>query len=234
MKKSASKRKEANQKVSVDQNWAVFNPNAAGIDLGSREHGVAVPAERDPQNVRRLGTTTPDLEVLAKWLKQCGVTDVAMEATGVYWIAVYQLLERRGFNGLLVNARQIKNVSGRKSDVLDCQWIQRLHTYGLLGGSFRPADAYCVVRSLVRYRDELIAGRTTQIQHMQKALLQMKIQLRAVLSDICGESGLAIIEAILQGERDPVKLAALAHRRVKSSREQIAKALVGDYRTEHL
>jgi len=195
---------------------------------------VAVPAERDPQNVRRLGTTTPDLEELAKWLKQCGVTDVAMEATGVYWIAVYQLLERRGFNVLLVNARQIKNVSGRKSDVLDCQWIQRLHTYGLLGGSFRPADAYCVVRSLVRYRDELIAGRTTQIQHMQKALLQMNIPLRAVLSDICGESGLAIIEAILQGERDPVKLAALAHRRVKSSREQIAKALVGDYRTEHL
>ena len=141
MKKSASKRKEANQKVSVDQNWAVFNPNAAGIDLGSREHWVAVPAERDPQNVRRLGTTTPDLEELAKWLKQCGVTDVALEATGVYWIAVYQLLERRGFNGLLVNARQIKNVSGRKSDVLDCHWIQRLHTYGLLGGSFRPRES---------------------------------------------------------------------------------------------
>jgi transposase len=126
---------------------------------------------------------------VAEWLKEHGLTHVAMEATGVYWIAVFQLLERRGFKVLLVNARQIKNVSGRKSDVLDCQWIQRLHTYGLLGGSFRPADPYCVVRSYLRYRDELIAARSVQIQHMQKALLQMNLQLSVVLSDISGESG---------------------------------------------
>jgi transposase len=234
MKKSTSKRKKATRKVSIDQDWSIINPNAAGIDLGSREHWVAVPASRAAENVRRFGTTTPELEAMAGWFKQCQVTHVAMEATGVYWVAVYQLLERRGLQVLLVNARQIKNVSGRKSDVLDCQWIQRLHTYGLLGGSFRPADAYCVVRSLVRYRDELIAGRTTQVQHMQKALLQMNLQLRVVISDICGESGLTIIEAILKGERDPVKLASLAHRRVKSSRQEIAQALVGDYRSEHL
>jgi transposase len=234
MKKSSSKKKKAMPKIAIDQNWSVINPNAAGIDLGSREHWVAVPPARDAQSVQCFGTTTPQLEAMAQWLKQCRVTHVAMEATGVYWIAVYQYLEGQGLKVLLVNARQIKNVTGRKSDVLDCQWIQRLHTYGLLGGSFRPADAYCAVRSLVRYRDELIAGRTTQVQHMQKALLQMNLQLRVVLSDICGESGLAIIEAILQGERDPVKLAALAHRRVKSSRDQIAQALVGDYRREHL
>jgi transposase len=234
MKKSLFKRKKANAKVSIDPNWSVLNANAAGIDLGSRQHWVAVPPERDAQSVRPFGTTTPELEKLAAWLKQCQVSHVAMEATGVYWIPLYQLLERQGFKVLLVNARQIKNVSGRKTDVQDCQWIQRLHTYGLLGGSFRPADPYCVVRTLVRYREELVAGRTTQVQHMQKALLQMNIQLRAVLSDICGESGLAIIGAILRGERDPVKLAALAHRRVKSSRDQLAQALVGDYRREHL
>ena len=234
MKKSISKRKKSTPKVSIDQNWSVLNPNAAGIDLGSREHWVAVPPEREAQSVRCFGTTTPELEALAEWLKKCQVSHVAMEATGVYWIPVYQLLERKGFKVLLVNARQIKNVSGRKTDVEDCQWIQRLHTYGLLGGSFRPADAYCVVRSLVRYRDELIAGSTTQVQHLQKALLQMNVQLRGVLSDICGESGLAIIGAILQGQRDPLKMAALAHRRVKASREQLAQALVGDYRSEHL
>jgi transposase len=234
MKPSSAKKKKTMPKTSIDQNWSVINPNTAGIDLGSREHWVAVPPDREAQSVQAFGTTTPQLEAMAGWLKQCRVTHVAMEATGVYWIAVYQYLEGQGFQVLLVNARQIKNVSGRKSDVLDCQWIQRLHTYGLLGGSFRPADGYCVVRTLLRYRDELIAGRTTQVQHMQKALLQMNLQLRVVLSDICGESGLAIIEAILQGERDPVKLAGLAHHRVKSTRHQIAEALVGDYRSEHL
>jgi transposase len=234
MKRSSSKSKKTMPKITIDQNWSILHSNAAGIDLGSREHWVAVPPDRDAQSVQCFGATTPQLEAMAQWLKQCRVTHVAMEATGVYWIAVYQYLERQGFHVLLVNARQIKNVSGRKSDVLDCQWIQRLHTYGLLGGSFRPGDAYCVVRSLMRYRDELIAGRTTQVQHMQKALLQMNLQLRVVLSDLCGESGLAIIRAILQGERDPLKLAALAHRRVKSSRDQIAQALVGDYRSEHL
>lgn len=234
MKKSSSQRKKAKQKVSIDQNWSMLNPNAAGIDLGAREHWVSIPPGRATQPVCRFGTTTPDLEEMANWLKESAVTHVAMEATGVYWIPVFQLLERRGFAVLLVNARQIKNVSGRKTDILDCQWIQRLHTYGLLGGSFRPADPYCVLRSYLRYRDELIAGRSVQIQHMQKALLQMNVRLGVVLSDISGESGLNIIEAILEGERDPVRLAGMANRRVKSSREQIARALVGDYRAEHL
>jgi len=234
MNKSSRKTKKAKQKISLDQTWPALHPHAAGIDLGAREHWVAIPPDRAAPTVRCFGTTTPDLEALAHWLKEHGVTHVAMEATGVYWIAVFQLLERRGFAVLLVNARQIKNVSGRKSDVADCQWIQRLHTYGLLGGSFRPADAYCVVRSYARYRDELIGARSVQIQHMQKALLEMNLQLTVVLADIVGESGRAILAAILEGERDPVKLASLADPRVKSSREQIAKALVGDYRTEHL
>ena len=234
MRKKAQNHKNRKKKIAVDQAWPLINHNAAGIDLGSREHWVAVPEGRDAQSVRGFGTFTSDLEELAEWLKKCGITSVAMEATGVYWIPLFQLLERRGFEVLLVNARQIKNVSGRKSDVLDCQWIQRLQTYGLLGASFRPADPYCVVRSYLRYRDELVAARSTQTQHMQKALQQMNVQLTQVLSDINGLSGLAIIQAILQGERHPLKLAAMVDRRVKSTQSQIAKALIGDYRAEHL
>jgi transposase len=234
MQKKAQKAKNQKKKVSVEQNWPLINPNAAGIDLGAKEHWVAVPEGRDQQNIRCYGTFTSDLEEMAGWLEKCGITSVAMEATGVYWIPIFQLLERRGFKVLLVNARQIKNVSGRKSDVSDCQWIQRLHAYGLLGGSFRPADPYCVVRSYLRYRDELVAARSTQTQHMQKALQQMNIQLKQVLSDINGLSGLTIIAEILKGERDPIRLAGLAHARVKASNSQIAKALIGDYRAEHL
>jgi transposase len=234
MKNKSPKTKKGKQRISINQAWPLINADAAGVDLGSREHWVAVPEGRSPQSVRCFGTFTADLEALADWLKECRVSSVAMEATGVYWIALFQILERRGLAVLLVNARQIKNVSGRKSDVADCQWIQRLHAYGLLGGSFRPADPYCVVRSYLRYRDELVAARTTQTQHMQKALQQMNVQLHQVLSDVNGVSGLAIIDAIIQGERNPLKLAGLAHRRVKSTTEQIAKALVGDYRAEHL
>jgi transposase len=234
MRKPSKSTKKKKQKVSINQDWPMLHPHAAGVDLGAKEHWVSVPQDRDPQPVRRFGTFTADLEALAQWLKDCRITSVAMEATGVYWIALFQLLERHGFAVLLVNARQIKNVSGRKSDVQDCQWIQRLHTYGLLGGSFRPADPYCVVRSYLRYRDELVAARSTQTQHMQKALAQMNVQLTQVLSDINGQSGLAIIGAILTGERNPLTLAALASQRVHASPAQIAKALVGDYRTEHL
>ena len=168
MRKKTKNHKERKKKVSVDQVWPSINPNAAGIDLGSREHWVAVPQNGDAKQVRCFGTFTAELKELADWLTQCGVSSVAMEATGVYWIPLFQLLEQRGFEVLLVNARQIKNVSGRKSDVLDCQWIQRLHTYGLLGASFRPADPYCVARSYLRYRDELVTGRSTQTQHMQR------------------------------------------------------------------
>lgn len=234
MRKKTKNQDQAKQKVSIHQEWPLINPHAAGVDLGAREHWVAVPAGRDPQPVRCFGTFTADLEALADWLQACEITHVALEATGVYWIPLFQLLERRGLAVLLVNARQIKNVSGRKSDVLDCQWIQRLHTYGLLGGSFRPADPYCVLRSYLRYRDELVAGRSTQTQHMQKALQQMNLQLTQVLSDINGVSGQAILAAILAGERNPLKLAGLIHRRVKASQKEVAKALVGDYRAEHL
>ena len=234
MKSKARNSKKHNQKASIDQAWEMINPQAAGIDIGSKEHFVCVPPGSAPTTVRSFGTFTADLEALADWLKECGVTSVAMEATGVYWIPVFQILEARGFEVLLVNPRQTKNVAGRKTDVQDCQWIQRLHTYGLLQGSFRPADPYCVLRTYMRYRDELVGARSTQCQHMQKALQQMNIQLAQVLSDVTGVSGLAIIGAILKGERDPVELAKLADRRVRATPAAIQKALVGDYRPEHL
>ena len=234
MKSKTQKAKKPNKKIAIDQGWELINPNAAGIDIGSREHWACVPAGRTEKNVRPFGTFTADLEALADWFEEGKITSVAMEATGVYWIPVFQILERRGFQVILVNARQTKNVAGHKTDVKDCQWIQRLHTYGLLQGSFRPEDQYCVVRTYLRYRDEMVSARSTQCQHLQKALQQMNVQLHHVLSDVTGVSGLAIISAILEGERDPVKLAALVDRRVRASQGTIQKALVGDYRTEHL
>lgn len=234
MKNKTPKSKKRKQKISIDQGWEAIHPHAAGIDIGAKEHFVCVPAEATPKNVRSFSTFTADLEALADWLEECGVTSVAMEATGVYWIPVFQILEQRGFSAILVNARQTKNVAGRKSDVQDCQWIQRLHTYGLLQGSFRPEDCYCVLRTYLRYRDELVTARSTQCQHMHKALQQMNVQLAQVLSDVTGVSGMAIIEAILAGERDPVKLAALVDPRVRATTATIQKALKGDYRPEHL
>jgi transposase len=232
--KHANPKNKKPKKVVLDESWEKINLNAAGIDIGARELFVGVPSDRDQEPVRRFGTKTPDLEDLAQWLKDCRIETVAMEATGIYWIATFQLLERKGFQVLLVNPRQIKNVTGKKSDVMDCQWIQKLHTFGLLGASFRPADPYCVARTYARLRDDLTAGATTQIQLMQKALHQMNVQLAHVLSDITGTSGMAIIEAILAGQRNPLVLAELASRRVKSSKDEIAKALVGDWREEHL
>lgn len=232
--KHANQKKKQFKKIALDEKWEKLNPNAAGIDIGARELFVCVPADRDPESVRRFGTKTPDLEALAQWLKDCRIETVAMEATGIYWIATFQLLERKGFKAVLVNPRQIKNVTGKKSDVMDCQWIQKLHTFGLLGGSFRPADPYCVARTYMRLRDDLIAGSTAQIQLMQKALHQMNIQLAHVLSDLTGLSGLAIVEAIIAGQRDPIALAELASKRVKSTKDEIAKALIGDWREEHL
>lgn len=234
MKSNTRRSKKKKDKLSIDQGWEAINPHAAGIDIGAGEHFACVPPQATPINVRRFGTFTADLEALADWFKECGVTSVAMEATGVYWIPVFQILEERGFDVILVNARQTKNVAGRKTDVQDCQWIQRLHTYGLLQGSFRPEDAYCVLRTYLRYRDELISARSTQCQHMQKALQQMNVQLAQVLSDVTGVSGMAIIQKILEGERDPAKLAALVDRRVRATSLQIQKALKGDYRQEHL
>jgi transposase len=212
----------------------VLHPHAAGIDIGATELYVCVPLDRDPQPIRRFGTFTEDLRALATWLTQCGVTTVAMESTGVYWIPLYQILEIQGFAVCLVNARHVKNVPGRKTDVQDCQWLQYLHAVGLLRGSFRPPETVCAVRSLLRHRDALVQLAATHTQHIQKALTQMNLQLHHVLSDITGVTGLAILDAILAGERDPQVLAGHRDRRIKASSETIAKALVGDYRSEHL
>jgi len=234
MKNKSHTTKKKKQKITINPDWVPINPDAAGIDIGSREHWACVPPNRQAKNVRKFSTFTGELEALADWFSECGVKTVAMEATGIYWIPVFQILERRGFAVVLVNPRQTKNVAGRKSDVQDCQWIQRLHTYGLLATSFRPGDAYCVLRTCLRYRDELIGARSTQCQHIQKALQAMNVQLHQVLTDVTGVSGLAIIDAILKGERDAVRLAALVDRRVQASQQMIQKALAGDYRSEHL
>jgi transposase len=211
-----------------------MNLNAAGIDIGSERHMVAVPEGRDTVSVREFGTFTADLEALATWLKQCGITSVAMESTGVYWIPLFELLERHGFEVKLVDARHVRNVSGRKSDVLDCQWIQQLHTYGLLAGAFRPPDEICVLRSYLRQREMLTQSASMHIQHMQKALQQMNLLLHNVVSDITGVTGMKIIKAILAGERDPRVLARNRDQRCHNTTATIAKSLVGNYREEHL
>ena len=212
----------------------VMRPNAAGIDIGSTEIYVAVPVDRDAENVRSFPTFTQDLYALADWLKKCGIQTVAMESTGVYWIPLFQILEDRGFEVCLVNARHVKNVPGRRTDVSDCQWLQFLHSVGLLRASYRPEQEVCAVRSLLRHRESLVQMGATHVNHMQKALDQMNLQLHHVISDITGLTGLAIIDAILGGERDPFTLARLRHDRIKASEEVIAKSLVGDYRIEHL
>ena len=214
--------------------FPIINNNAAGIDIGSEEHWVAVPEGRDENPVRPFGCFTSDLHAMARWLKACGVTTVAMESTGVYWIPPFQILEEHGFEVKLVNARHVKNVPGRKSDVSDCQWLQRLHTYGLLSGSFRPDDQICVLRSYWRHRANLVRYASDHIQHMQKALTQMNLQLHKVLSNVTGVTGMNIIRAIIAGERDPQKLALMREPGVKNTSEVIAKALEGDYRAEHL
>lgn len=211
-----------------------INVNAAGIDIGAEQHLVAVPEGRDQVAVRQFGTFTADLQSIADWLMQCGVTTVAMESTGVYWIPLFELLERRGFEVKLVDARHVKNVSGRKSDVLDCQWLQQLHTYGLLSGAFRPPDEICVLRSYLRQREMLTQSSAQHIQHMQKALQQMNLLLHNVVSDITGVTGMRIIKAILAGERSAKVLAHNRHERCHNSEETIAQSLVGNYRDEHL
>lgn len=212
----------------------IIELNAAGVDIGATQVFVAVPADRDPEPIRSFHTFTVDLERLIDWLEKCGITTVAMESTGVYWIPLFQLLEQRGIEPRLVNARHVKNVPGRKSDVSDCQWLQHLHSVGLLNGSFRPAQEICALRSLWRHRESLIQMASQHLQHMQKALDQMNLQLHHVISDIAGTTGLAIIDAILSGERDPNVLAALRDWRIRASKETIVKSLIGDYREEHL
>jgi len=212
----------------------VLRPDAAGIDIGAEEIFVAVPADRDSQPVRRFPTFTQDLNALADWLTKCEIRTVAMESTGVYWIPLHQILESRGFEVYLVNAQYVRNVPGRKSDVSDCQWIQYLHCVGLLRASFRPPAEICAIRSLWRHRESLIQMASQHTQHIQKALDQMNLQIHHVLSQITGWSGLRILDAILDGDRDPVALAELCNWRVRTSRDIVAKALEGDYRPEHV
>jgi len=209
-----------------------IHPNAAGIDIGSDEIVVAVPPDRDPQPIRVFRTFTPDLQALVAWLLACGIDTVALESTGVYWVPIYELLEQHGIGPFLVNARHVKTIPGRKSDWNDAQWLQKLHTLGLLAASFRPDAEIAALRTLVRYRAELIQHRAPHILHMQRALQQMNSQVERVLSDIMGVTGQAILRAVVAGERDPVMLAKLRNPACKSSEETIAKALSGTWKEE--
>ena len=208
--------------------------NAAGIDVGSRSHFVAVPQDCDEEPVREFQSFTGDLQRLADWLTKCGVKTVAMESTGVYWIPVYELLEERGFEVLLVCASHLRNVPGRKSDVLDCRWIQRLHSFGLLRASFRPTKDFVELRAYMRQRSRLVTDAARHVQHMQKSLMEMNLQLHHVLSDITGETGMRIVREIVAGERDGRQLACLRDARCKQPVEVIAAALQGTYKNEHL
>lgn len=230
MKRKIGKKKG----MKVPKHLEHINRYAAGIDIGSKSHFVAVPEGTDEKPVREFSTFTGDLERLADWVIACGVTTVAMESTGVYWIPVFEILESRGLEVKLVNARHVKNVPGRKSDVLDCQWLQQLHTYGLLRGAFRPADQVCTLRAYVRQRSTLVRSAASYIQRMQKALAQMNLQLHHVVTDITGTTGMRIIKAILDGERKPDALATLRDPRCRNSQATIARSLKGNYRPEHL
>jgi len=211
-----------------------INLDAAGIDIGSRSHYVAVPTDCDKEPVREFLSFTEDLIKLCRWLKKCKVKTVAMESTGVYWIPLYEMLCEKGFEVKLVDARHVKNVCGRKTDVLDCQWIQQLHTYGLLQGAFIPDLSICALRSYVKQRDMLIAKAASHVQHMQKALVQMNLQLHNVVNDITGITGMKIIRAIVSGERSAKRLSKYRDGRCKRSQDDIRKSLVGNYREEHV
>jgi hypothetical protein len=211
-----------------------MHPDAAGIDIGSRSHWVAVPTDRDEQPVREFLSFTADLNKLADWLESCAIKTVAMESTGVYWIPLFEILEARGFEVLLVNAMHLRNVPGRKSDVLDCQWIQRLHSFGLLRGSFRPDEPVVELRAYMRQRERLVQDAARHVQQMQKALLEMNLQIHHVVSDLTGVTGMSIVRAIMAGERNGEKLAELRDGRCKQPKERIASALQGSYKREHL
>jgi len=230
-----SRTNKMNLKLRYKKSLEMLNPDTSGIDIGSEEIWVSVPEDRTEKNVLRYGAYTCDLHEIAKWLKKNQIKSVAMESTGVYWIPLFEVLEQKGFDVFLVNAREVKNVSGRpKTDKHDCQWIRRLQTYGLLRNSFRPSDEVCRLRTLARHRKNLDRQSSRHVQHMQKALHMMNLLLPKVVSDITGKTGMAIINAILNGEHDPYKLAKLRDPRIKSTKSEIAKALTGNYRREEL
>ena len=221
-------------KPKIDRKMPMVHPNAAAIDVGATMHMAAVRPDRTPEPVRSFGTFTTDLHRLVEWLKECGVETVVMESTSVYWIPIFELLDAHGFTVFLVNARDAKHVPGRKTDVSDAQWLQRLHSYGLLRASFRPKGQISELRAYMRQRERLLEYAASHIQHMQKALTEMNLQLHHVVTDITGATGLRIIRTILAGERDPKVLARLRDYRCHSSAETIEKALTGSYRAEHL
>jgi transposase len=228
-------RREMIRKVqSEDLSLEVIHPDAAGIDIGNESHYASVPPNRDSQPVRSFGCTTAELKAMAAWLRQCGIRTVAMQSTGVYWVAVYDILEQAGFEVYLVNARDTKNLPGRKSDVQESQWLMKLHTYGLLRNSFRPSQEIRMMRTYWRQRNDLVQSASRHILRMQKALTQMNVQLANVLSDISGVTGQAIIKAILAGERAPQKLAAFRDPRVQANEEEIARYLQGNWQPDLL
>ena len=222
------------QKAGAPTGLRVVHPNAAGMDVGAYEHYVSVPEDRDERPVRRYGCLTPDLHEMARWLVSCGIQTVALEATGVYWKPVAQVLESHDLEVVVADASDVKNVKGRKSDVKDCQWLRELHTFGLLKAAFRPTQEIQALRSYWRHRHTLVQMCAQEIHRIQKALEQMNLQVHKLLSDISGVSGMRILRAILKGERDAETLAALCHAQVKSSPQEMVKALTGEYRAEHL
>ena len=228
------KRTKGMEKAHPFRGMSQVNPNAAGVDIGAVEIVACVSGDESTQIVRAFGNYTVDLQAIGKWLNEYDVRTIAMESTGVYWIPLFEELERQGFECLLISSRSLRRVAGRKSDITDAQWIQTLHSFGLLESSFRPQAELIALRTLLRHRSQLIEHRSPHIQHMQKALLQMNVQLSQAVSDITGITGLKIIEAILDGERRPAKLADLREPGCKKSAEEIGKALTGTWREEHL
>ena len=228
------RQRKASTKRDVDSVFPLIRPNAAAMDIGSREHVVAVPEERSTPSVRSFGCTTSELREMTAWLQSCGVDTVAMEATGVYWVPVYEVLEDAGIEAFLFDGRQARRMNGRKSDVDDCQWSQKLHSYGLLTRAFRPAKEIATLRAYWRHREGIVESCSRQIHLMHKALEQMNVQLHKAVSDVTGQTGMRILRAIVAGERDRYALARLRDRRVKASEEEVARALEGTYREEHM
>ena len=234
-KMNRKERREWQQRLSAENSGLeVVHPDAAGIDVGNASHFVAVPPDRDELPVREFGSWTADLRRMAEWLKRCGIHTVAMQSTGVYWVAMQEVLESEGFEVYLVNARGTKNLPGRKSDVQECQWLMKLHSYGLLRNSFHPPEQIRAVRTIWRQRDRLVKEAGREVQQMQKALTTMNVQLANTISDLSGVTGQAIIRAILQGQRDPHQLAKLRDRRIAASETEIAHSLEGNWREDIL
>lgn len=220
--------------MSTQSSIKIINPDSAGIDIGASSHFVAVPPGRDKETVREFKCYTPDIKKMIEWLKHCKVKTIVMESTGSYWIPVFEMLEQEGFKVNLVDAHHVKNIRGRKSDVIDCQWLQQLHAHGLLSAAFRPEDKMVELRSYVRQRSILIEAAAVHVNRMQKSFIQMNIHLHNAISDITGVTGMSIVRAILSGERNPTILAKMRDPRCKQPPEVIESSLQGNYREEHL